>query len=294
MLAKRGAAQCYAQWSPTAAYLNAQMPETTFIIVPLNFEQVEASVKAGIVDFVLTNPSDYVFLEHEYRVNRIATLKGLSLGQGQVEFGGVIFRRADRDDLQGLGDLKRRVFAAVDDTSFGGWLMTLREFKLQGIEPEEDFPRFIFTGTHDAVVELVLAGKADAGAVRTDTIEQMVAEGKLQLEQLKILNDMDSVYPDFPFLLSTRLYPEWPLAKLGHTDLGLAEKVVSALLAMEAADPAAVSDDGVGYPENFKPEDHDGLGLRLLTALIEQIHGHIKYFNKNGAIAELIFPIIQP
>jgi len=282
VLAKRGAAQCYDQWSPTAAYLNAELPEYTFIIVPLNFEQVETSVKTGTIDFILTNPSDYVFLEHKFRVNRIATLKNRSAGKSLVDFGGVIFCRADRDDLNTLDDLKGHIFSAVDDTSFGGWLMTLREFKQQGIEPEEDFSRFIFAGTHDEVVEQVLAGKADAGTVRTDTIEQMVAEGKLRLEQLKLLNDMGSVYPEFPFLLSTRLYPEWPLANLMHTDLALAEKVVSALLAMDAAGPAAVAAHCAGWtiPSNYQSVDdalkelrvapYDDYGVVTLPQILKQ------------------------
>ena len=43
----------------------------------------------------------------------------------------------------------------------------------------------------------------------------------------------------FPLLLSTALYPEWPLAKLRHVPDDLAVRVAIALMQMPADDPAA-------------------------------------------------------
>ena len=81
VLAKRGAEQCLQKWTPTAEYLSARIPDKTFVIIPLGYEQIYSFVENGKVDFVLANSSFYVELEHRYGANRIATLKNLILAK---------------------------------------------------------------------------------------------------------------------------------------------------------------------------------------------------------------------
>ena len=97
-------------------------------------------------------------------------------------------------------------------------------------------------------------GLVDAGTVRTDTLERMVGEGKINLSDFKILNSQASD-PSFPFLRSTRLYPEWPWARLRHTPDDLAEKVTIALLSMTPEDPAARAANIAGWtvPLDYQP-----------------------------------------
>ena len=52
-----------------------------------------------------------------------------------------------------------------------------------------------------------------AGTVRTDTMERMEAEGKIKISDFKIINQMKD---NFPFVHSTPLYPEWPIAAAAH------------------------------------------------------------------------------
>ena len=81
VLAKRGAERCLQKWSPTAEYLSARIPGKTFVVIPIDFEEVYSFVENGKVDFVLANSSFYVELEHRYGANRIATLKNLILAK---------------------------------------------------------------------------------------------------------------------------------------------------------------------------------------------------------------------
>ena len=237
VLAKRGPKRCMKKWCPTADYLTAHIPEYSFIIVPLTFEEVHPAVERGAVDFVLTNPSFYVELEAYYGVNRIATLRNLRLGHAYTSFGGVVFCRAARQDIRCFADLKGKSFMAVQESSFGGWRMPWRELKDQGIDPYRDFARLEFGGTHDAVVRAVRDGEVDAGTVRTDTLERMAMEGSVSLQEFYIVNQRKS--EGFPFAHSTRLYPEWPFAKVRRTSDDLAQQVAIALLAMPADSPAA-------------------------------------------------------
>jgi len=253
VLAYRGHEQARSMWDPTAAYLNAVVPEYSFSVVPLDFHEIGPAVGRGDVDFVLANTSIYVELEAMYGVSRIATLKNRGPAGGNTVFGGVILCRADRNDINDLNDLKGKSFMAVDETSLGGWRVAWRELKAHGIDPYHDFKPLRFGDTHDAVVYAVLNGKVDAGTVRTDTLERLSEVGRIELDTLRVLNPQR--VPGFPFALSTRVYPEWPFAKLRRTDDGLAQNVVIALLKLSADSTAARAGNIVGWtvPLDYEP-----------------------------------------
>ncbi len=265
VLAKRGAEKCLEKWTPTADYLSGKIPGKSFIIVPLDFEQVHPAVKNGQVDFILANSSFYVALEFHYGVDRIATLKNLLNGKIFTTFGGVIFCRKDRHDLRKLKDLKGCVFMGVKESSFGGFQMAWRELKEKKIDPYTDFAKLRFGGTHDAVVYAVKDRKVDAGTVRTDTLERMAMEGKIRLDDFYVFHEHGGGKFHLPFLHSTREYPEWPLAKVKHTSTRLAEKVLAALLDMAPDSPAAKASlcGGWTIPLNYQPV-HEC--LRILKA----------------------------
>jgi phosphate/phosphite/phosphonate ABC transporter binding protein len=253
VLAYRGKEAADTMWSNTASYLTKNIPQHVFTIVPLDFHEIGPAVGRGDVDFVIANPEIYVGLEAQYGATRIATLKNKTESGAYKIFGGVIFTRADRSDIKDLRDLKGRKFMAVASTSLGGWTMAWREFKSEGIDPHRDFAELLFGGTHDAVVYAVRDGKVDAGTVRTDTLERMRDEGKIDLRRFRVLNPKKTEH--FPFALSTRLYPEWPFAKVRQTPDELAQRVAIALMNMHKDDPAAISANIEGWtiPPDYQP-----------------------------------------
>ena len=84
------------RWQPMADYLNRiHGLAIHFQIVPLNLQQVRKATAAQEIDFVLTNPGNYVLLESAYGASRIATLKRNWKGHEYSRFGAVIFSRRD-------------------------------------------------------------------------------------------------------------------------------------------------------------------------------------------------------
>ena len=260
VLAKRGSERCMEKWSPTAEYLSNKIPEKTFIIVPVDFDRIYSVVEKSEVDFILANPSFYVELEIRYKINRIATLKNKVAGKSYTTYGGVIFSKKERKDIRNLIDLKGKKFMGVKETSFGGWRMAYRELMEAGIDPFTSFSSLSFDKSHDAVIYAVRDGKVDAGTVRTDTLERMNLEGKVQLDNFYIIHEHGGEYVNLPFLHSTRSYQEWPSAKLKHTSNEVAEKVSVALISMPGESEAALTArcDGWTIPLNYQPV-HDCL-----------------------------------
>ncbi len=255
VLAKRGAEITLNKWSATAVYLSQRIPEYSFEIVPIGFEDIYTTVEQGKVDFILANSGYYVVLESKYGAQRITTLVNKHItGLAQKEFGGVLFTHTDNQDrFNTLEDIKGSSFAAVNVNSLGGWQMAWRELVESGIDKDDDLASVTFKGTHDNVVYSVLNKEIEVGTVRTDTIERMALEEKIDLNKIHIINLKE--YDNFPYLISTKLYPEWPLAKLKSTSDNLSKQVAVALMQMTSENEAAVKAniDGWNTPLSYQP-----------------------------------------
>jgi len=246
VLAIRGKEAAIRNWRATARHLSGTISGYHFEIVPLDLYEMERAVEEDTVDFVITNTGQYIRLEYQYGVSKLATLKNLKNGRPYSQFGAVIFTRADRKDIESISDLKDKSFMAVQKDAFGGFEMAWYEMHSEGIDPFSYFSELEFSGfPQDQIPLAVLHGKVDAGTVRTDVLERMAHAGILKLDQFKIINQ--KFVQHFPFLLSTALYPEWPFAKCRNTSLELAKKVQLALLIMDEKSPAARAAHSAGW-----------------------------------------------
>ncbi|MEW8050127.1 MAG: PhnD/SsuA/transferrin family substrate-binding protein [Candidatus Thiodiazotropha sp.] len=260
VLAKRGPDKSLERWSATADYLNATLPDYRFKIIPMAFDDIQILVKNQMVDFVIVNPGIYVNLSVKYGVRRILTLVNKLSHESQVSrFGSVIFTYKELGNIRKLTDLKDQRVAAVHSTSLGGWIIARRELRMEGME-KWDFASLLFLNTHDAVVNAVLNREAEVGIVRTDTLERMAQEGKLNQDDLRIISP--KYYDDYPYTISTPLYPEWPISQLPGTPKTLARDVAVALLKLPPDHPAALDANIHGWtiPENYQTV-HDLLAL---------------------------------
>jgi two-component system, LuxR family, sensor histidine kinase TtrS len=254
VLAFRGADHVERSWSPTADYLARQIPNVRFEIVPLPLAELETATAQGRVDYVFTNSGQYVVLEEKYGISRIATVKKPFGNSVRNVFGAVIFTRSDTPDIHTIDHLKGKKFAAVRRGAFGGFQMAWREFKAHGINPFEDFSELSFLGLpQDDIVFAVRDGLADAGTVRTDVLETMAEEGAIEIGNFRILNR--KTVAGHNIALSTRLYPEWPFAKMPHASDELSEKIAIALLRMKADSPEMLAAGYFGWtvPLDYQP-----------------------------------------
>lgn len=242
------------RWQPTAAYLERAIPGHRFAVATYDLDALDSAVARNQMDLVITSPGSYIELESRYGVTRILTLKSREGRAVLTTFGSVIFTRSGRTDIRELSDLRGKSFAAVDPAAFGGFLIAWDTLRQHGINPYRDFRELHFLGTpQDRLVEAVLAGEVDAAVVRTGLLESLEQAGKLRPNRLRVLNAQS--VPGFPFALSTRLYPEWPLARLRHTPEALAVRVAVALLVLPEDSPAARAADSAGWtvPLDYTP-----------------------------------------
>jgi diguanylate cyclase (GGDEF)-like protein/PAS domain S-box-containing protein len=254
VLAYRPKPQILAKWQPLATALERAIPSRNFVIQALNYSELETAVMEGKIDFVLTNSAHYVLLSNHVGLSYpLATLAANHEGQALSVFGGVIFCRAGQTNLKDIRDLKGMKIAAPASLSLGGYQAQMYELSHAGIHLPEDASMTFTDMPHDKVVGAVLAGVADAGFVRTGVLESMAREGKLDLSNIKVLNLQS--HNEFPLLLSTSLYPEWPFSSLRKTDKELARQVAAALFLLESnsSDAQKLRIHGFVVPADYSP-----------------------------------------
>ncbi len=284
VMALRGADKTIVLWEPTADYLSQSIDGYHFSIAPLNNDSMADAVVNNQVDFVLSNPASYATLEKEFGVTRLVTLKNRRIGGAYTQFGALIFTRSDRNDINSLDDLRNKSFMAVHPSAFGGWWMALRTFKQHGIDPEKEFSKIEYSGfPQDKIVYAVKQGKIDAGTVRTDLLETMQKEGKIDLKEFKVLNPQPQS-EEFPFVHSTDLYPEWAFAKTRQVSGNLARNVTIALLNLPADHLAATTAKSAGWtvPLDYQPV-HD-----LMMELNVGPYEHLGEFNLADVVRKYV------
>ena len=246
------------------SYLSAAVPGHTVRVEYLDHAEMNSAIAAGQIDLVFTNPAHYIQLRHSNRLSgAMATLQSLENGQATAQLGGVIITRSD-SHIQRLQDI-RGVKLATPGTGamfLGGYQTQAYELQLADIHLPDDVS-IINTGSHDKVVRAVLAGEADAGFVRTGILETLMREGILSPGKLRVVNRQQ--FPDFPFMTSTRLYPEWVFAALPGVPEEIAKGINRALLMItpDMAVARSMEIHGFTIPGDYQSIDQLTRALRL-------------------------------
>ncbi|WP_404418810.1 EAL domain-containing protein [Marinospirillum sp.] len=264
VLSPRPVAITEERWQPLADYLSKALPGHEIQLKAANYKDLDALVTSGELDFVLTNPSHYIHIRyHQELSGALATLLVEDQGHRLSGFGGVIFT-LKTSNVQTLADLKNQRLAAVSSDSLGGYQAQAFELMQQGIRLPEEASQLLLTGMpHDLAVTAVLKGQADAGFVRTGVLEALQAEGRLDLNKLRILNPQTD--RGFPLHLSTHLYPEWPFVALAKVDDDISRRIAAALLMLKADSSVAQAAhiQGFAIPADYAPVEDLARALRL-------------------------------
>lgn len=217
------------EWLDLKRYLDTALPQYRHEVVYAGLHELKQAVATAELDFVLTNPGHYVELEASHGVRRIATLEHGSNAAFTLGVAAAVVAPIERHDLRELRDLAGHVVAAADPQAFGGYQIIWRELNDLGIIPGRDLREQVFTGFPMVrVLEALDAGRADAGVVRACLLESQ-AQWRERYKVLSASNDAE-----LGCAVSSRRYPNWPMASLRDTSPTLARAMAIALLQMDA------------------------------------------------------------
>lgn len=267
--------QTHQQWHPLVEYLNQQLgPPFRFQLQILDLDALEDAVAASELDFLFVNPSLYVHYSYRYGLSSpLATLLNQEQDHALSQFAGVVFTRPERTEIRQLQDLKGLTVATPSQQSLAAYQMQAVELKHQGLDPGTDII-LLETGLPlTNVMDAVTSGLADVGFMRAGVLEKLQQKGHLTPASFRIVEPRQVA--GFPWITSTRLYPEWPFAALAHTDTEVVRQVTAALLNLPVNSSVAQQ---IGIAGFTIPGDYRGID-RLLQDL------HLPPFDQSPPIS---------
>lgn len=227
VLAYMGIQAADESWQSTQAFLDEALPQYRVRLRYYDLEGLRQAAEQREVDFVLTNPGQYAELELDIGASRIATLVHSAHTLNGLSLGSVVIAAARREDLVRLDDMRGQVLAATTSEGFGGYQIVWRELAALGIDPGRKLAGTLFVGfPMGKVLDAVERGEADVGIVRACLLESMPG----WRQRFRVLSPRSET--GLGCVVSTRLYPDWPIARLRHTSPAVAKDMAVALLQM--------------------------------------------------------------
>ncbi|WP_114417867.1 EAL domain-containing protein [Marinospirillum perlucidum] len=261
--ALRDQARLEERFQPLVAYLNEQLEDQALQLKVLSPSEIWQALQRHELDFVVTDPVNFIALsEHNAMSSPLVTLVMQEAGEAVEAQGGVMLQAADQEPFTDLKELKEATLAIAGRNFLGGYLAQARSLQEAGLDVSE--LNWLDVGpSYEAVVEAVLAGRADVGFIRTGVMERLVDEGWVEAERLRVVNAQDM--PGFPYQVSTRLYPQWPLVTLPQVRDEVARKVASVLLALDAENPVVQQAGLAGFnvPSDYSVIERDMRRLQI-------------------------------
>lgn len=232
VLALRGPNFTQLHWQPLVDTLNQSIPGERFTLKPLNLEEMKEAISNRKIDFLLTNPAQFIQLDNRYHLRWLLSLRSDVEPNSTTRnvIGSLILVRND-SDIHDANQLIGKKVGAISTDAFGGYLLGYKVLRDLGYDAEKDF-RMQFLGfPADALLYALRDKSLTAAIVPVCLLENMDSEGLIDKHQFRPLIQKESA---LPCLTSTELYPNWSFAALSEVPDNLVDKVTKVLLSGDA------------------------------------------------------------
>lgn len=244
----RGALFAMKTWGELGNYLSnelGQPVEIVPIVVGNFFEEVQTTQ----FDLILSTPGQAVFVQEKLAATPLATLNDTESG---TRYGGVIIAKKG-SGITKSADLKGKKVISLGTASAAAYFFQMYHLYLQNIDPYKDFAVFKQGKKLEDLVLAVKAGLFDAAFIRTNTLESMAQDGTITLDEFEIVDQRTD--PDFPYLHTTSLYPNWVLSVLPTADSAVATQVKDSILKLTPDSKAAQTAHIKGFVDALSLDD---------------------------------------
>ena len=238
ILAFNGPAYTIERWQPTIDHLNTTLTDFHFVIVPSDIPTLNNLVKDGLVSFTLTNGIQFLHYKYQFRSVKTLNLKPFH-GDSRHAIGSAVISRSKEPEPSSWKQIRNRKIVSVSPEAFGGFRVMLREFIEEGVN-STDLSGLTFIGyPQKAILSKVLSGEADFAIAPTCLLERKILDGTIPPDALKVIRTKKT-HP-FPCDTSSRLYPNWTLARMNHVPAEYANQIAQSLLSIPADSSIATS-----------------------------------------------------
>lgn len=231
-------------FEPVADYVGEQLGVESELYTATDYSGIIEAMRSGEADVAWLGPLSYVLASDRADAEAIAVQLTEEGGEAPT-YQSFFITQAD-SDVQGLEDLRGRNVSFVDPTSTSGNLFPRQGLTDAGLDPDNDLGQAVFAGGHDASALAVANGDVDAGAVSSNVLRSMLAEGVIEEGRVRTVWESDPI-------------PESPLAVRGDLPTEVKDRIKEVFVGMTPQDVGKeeLSPDGaIGYAE-VSDSDYD-------------------------------------
>lgn len=231
VLALRGPSSTQTHWQPLVDTLNNSIPGERFTLQPLNLDEMRDAISNQKIDFLLTNPAQFIQLDSRYHLRWLLSLRSDVEPNSATRnvIGSLILVRNESDITEPQNLIGKKV-GAISPDAFGGYLLGYKVLRDLGYDAEKDFQMQYLGYPADALLYALRDGSLSAAIVPVCLLENMHSEGLIDKTVFRPLIQHPS---SLSCLTSTELYPNWSFAALSEVPDNLVDKVTKTLLSVD-------------------------------------------------------------
>lgn len=220
-----------------ADYLSEQSGDVITPVITQDYNEMVLRLKDRSVDIAWLNPLNYLKLKELMpSLQYIATYMEFNANTGKIiPFYHALIITTQQSGVTSLDQARGKLFAFTDVGSTSGYAYPSVILRRHGIVPEAYFRKVFFLKRHDRVIEALVAGSVDLGAVSDGTyhaavqkhgdifrvlaksdpipLDAIVAPGHISPERTALYRRLLSALPrEHPFNASMNEQLGWPAA----------------------------------------------------------------------------------
>ena len=266
VLATEGATRALEAWTPTLDLLNraavAQKSPFRFRMEPHTDASLIDGLDAGRIDLMLGDPAAFVIADVEERARPLLSMAHIWQGRTFDRTGAVIFVRAD-SAIATMQDVSDKRIMGVAANELTGWQLALQEFRKHRLPSDIGASAVFSGGNQREIVYAVQNGLVDVGVIRAGVLERLAAQGVIKMEDFRPVGVV--AHPEFPFWVSTPLYPDWVMASLPDVPDAALALLIDTLLQVSENSAESRAANGVVWqaPQNYQSVHELLISLRV-------------------------------
>ena len=172
--------------------------------VAADYNGVIEALRSKRLDVAYLGPFSYVL------GTTVADIEAFAVAEtkkaGRTSYHSLVVAHKD-SGIKSVPDLKGRTFAFVDPSSTSGHLFPKAGLIQAGFNPDKDFGRVIFSGSHDSNAVAVQNKRIDAVAIADRILDAAIAKGLAKREDLVVVWKSQPI-PESPTVWRKDLDPE--------------------------------------------------------------------------------------
>ncbi|CAL8461085.1 g616 [Coccomyxa elongata] len=167
-------------------------------------DDIFAAVANGSVQAIVSSGSTYMCMAYQFGVTPVASMIALADGEPSPYVAGAIVVRSDDTTITDLPSLVGKSIACAGLTHLAGCQSQWLVLHDAGLDLFQIARAVLYGADSLTILSDVAAGSVDVGFVAAGQLEQLGAVGKIDADQLRLLNPQTVGYP---YSRSTPLYP---------------------------------------------------------------------------------------